>query len=55
MSVENLIKSAIEKNAGEFESTFSNVMAAKMSAAIETKYEAPFLMPAVPTPQCGYH
>tara|TARA_B110000967_G_scaffold125832_1_gene128667 strand:+ start:1897 stop:2115 length:219 start_codon:yes stop_codon:yes gene_type:complete len=42
MSVENLIKSAIEKNAGEFESTFSNVMAAKMSAAIETKYEDMF-------------
>ena len=42
MSVEDLIKSAIDKNADGFESSFNNVMTAKMSAAIETKYENMF-------------
>ena len=42
MGVEDMIKSAIEKNADGFESSFNNVMAAKMGAAIETKYEDMF-------------
>jgi hypothetical protein len=37
-----MIKSAIEKNADGFESSFNSVMAAKMGAAIETKYEDMF-------------
>ena len=42
MGVEDMIKSAIEKNADGFESSFNSVMAAKMGAAIETKYEDMF-------------
>ena len=42
MGVEDMIKSAIDKNADGFESSFNNVMAAKMGAAIETKYEDMF-------------
>ena len=42
MGVEDMIKSAIEKNADGFESSFNTVMAAKMGAAIETKYEDMF-------------
>jgi len=42
MSVSDLIKSAMDKDASSFESSFNNVMADKMTAAIETKYDSMF-------------
>jgi len=42
MSVSDLIKNAVDKDAGSFESTFNSVMADKMTAAIETKYDSMF-------------
>ncbi|MDB4559034.1 hypothetical protein N9000_00020 [bacterium] len=42
MSVSDLIKSAVDKDAGAFESSFNSVMADKMTAAIETKYDSMF-------------
>jgi hypothetical protein len=42
MSVSDLIKNAVDKDAGTFENTFNSVMADKMTAAIETKYDSMF-------------
>jgi len=42
MSVSDLIKNAIDKDAGAFESSFNSTMADKMTAAIETKYDSMF-------------
>tara|TARA_R110002153_G_C13176581_1_gene484681 strand:+ start:450 stop:626 length:177 start_codon:yes stop_codon:yes gene_type:complete len=42
MSVSDLIRNATEKDAGTFENTFNSVMADKMTAAIETKYDSMF-------------
>ena len=42
MSVSDLIKNAVEKDAGTFENTFNSVMADKMTAAIEQKYDSMF-------------
>ena len=42
MSVSDLIKSAMDKDANSFESSFNSVMADKMTAAIETKYDSMF-------------
>tara|TARA_B110000967_G_scaffold169831_1_gene179479 strand:- start:80 stop:247 length:168 start_codon:yes stop_codon:yes gene_type:complete len=42
MSVSDLIKSAMDKDAGTFESSFNNIMADKMATAIETKYDSMF-------------
>ena len=38
MSVKELIRHAIEKDATGFESKFDEIMADKMTSAIETKY-----------------
>jgi len=38
MSVKELIRHAIEKDATGFESKFDDIMADKMTSAIETKY-----------------
>ena len=38
MSVKDLIKHAMDKDATEFESKFQDIMADKMTSAIETKY-----------------
>ena len=38
MSVKELIRHAIDKDATEFESKFDDIMADKMTSAIETKY-----------------
>tara|TARA_Y100000385_G_C13098588_1_gene642931 strand:- start:2615 stop:2821 length:207 start_codon:yes stop_codon:yes gene_type:complete len=38
MSVKELIKHAIDKDASSFESKFDDIMADKMTSAIETKY-----------------
>ena len=38
MSVKELIKHAMDKDATEFESKFQDIMADKMTSAIETKY-----------------
>ena len=46
MSVSDLIKSAISKDANNFETSFNSVMADKMTAAIETKYDSMFGAPA---------
>lgn len=42
MSVKDLIKSAMEKDASSFESTFNAVMGEKAEAAIAAKYDAMF-------------
>lgn len=42
MSIENLIKNAVEGNAKKFENTFAEIMSQKVEAAIETKYENMF-------------
>ena len=42
MSVKELIKTAMNKDATGFESAFSDIMSDKMMAAIETKYTAMF-------------
>ena len=46
MSVSDLIKNAIDKDANNFETSFNSVMADKMTAAIETKYDSMFGAPA---------
>jgi|TARA_R110002072_G_scaffold73547_3_gene175053 hypothetical protein len=38
MSVKELIKTAMNKDATEFESKFNDIMADKMTSAIENKY-----------------
>lgn len=45
MSVSDLIKNAMDKDAGSFETSFNTVMADKMTAAIETKYDSMFGAP----------
>jgi len=40
MSVSDLIKSAIDKDASGFESSFNNIMADRMTAAIGQKYDS---------------
>ena len=40
MSVSDLIKNAVDKDAGTFENTFNSVMADKMTAAIGQKYDS---------------
>jgi hypothetical protein len=42
MSVSDLIKNAVDKDAGTFENTFNSVMADKMTAAIGQKYDSMF-------------
>jgi|DEB0MinimDraft_12_1074336.scaffolds.fasta_scaffold251079_2 hypothetical protein len=42
MSVSDLIKNAMQKDASSFETSFNSVMADKMTAAIETKYDSMF-------------
>ena len=38
MSVKDLIKHAMDKDATQFQSKFQDIMADKMTSAIETKY-----------------
>ena len=40
MSVSDLIKSAIDKDANSFEGSFNNIMADRMTAAIGQKYDS---------------
>jgi hypothetical protein len=40
MSVSDLIKNAIDKDANGFESSFNNIMADRMTAAIGQKYDS---------------
>jgi hypothetical protein len=40
MSVSDLIKSAIDKDANGFEVSFNNIMADRMTAAIGQKYDS---------------
>ena len=42
MSVSDLIKSAIDKDANSFEGSFNSIMADKMTAAIGQKYDSMF-------------
>ena len=42
MSVSDLIKNAMDKDANGFESSFNTVMADKMTAAIGQKYDSMF-------------
>ena len=42
MSVSDLIKSAIDKDANSFEGSFNNIMADRMTSAIDTKYDSMF-------------
>lgn len=42
MSVKDLIKSAFEKDASSFETTFNSVMGEKMEAALSAKYDEMF-------------
>ena len=42
MSVSDLIKSAMDKDAESFETSFNGIMADKMTSAIETKYDTMF-------------
>ena len=46
MSVSDLIKNAMDKDANGFESSFNSVMADKMTAAIGQKYDSMFGSPA---------
>ncbi len=46
MSVSDLIKNAMDKDANGFESSFNNIMADKMTAAIGQKYDSMFGSPA---------
>ena len=46
MSVSDLIKSAIDKDANGFESSFNNIMADRMTAAIGQKYDSMYGAPA---------
>ena len=40
MSVSDLIKSAIDKDANSFEGSFNNIMADRMTSAIGQKYDS---------------
>jgi hypothetical protein len=42
MSVKELIQHAVQKDASSFEAQFNDIMADRMTAAIETKYAAMF-------------
>jgi len=42
MSVSDLIKSAMDKDAESFETSFDGIMADKMTSAIETKFDTMF-------------
>jgi hypothetical protein len=42
MSVKDLIKSAFDKDASAFETTFNSVMGEKMEAALSAKYDEMF-------------
>ena len=42
MSVSDLIKSAIDKDANGFEGSFNSIMADKMTSAIGQKYDSMF-------------
>ena len=46
MSVSDLIKNAVDKDAGTFETSFNSIMADKMTAAIGQKYDSMFGAPA---------
>ena len=46
MSVSDLIKSAIDKDANTFETSFNNIMADRMTAAIGQKYDSMYGAPA---------
>jgi len=46
MSVSDLIKNAIDKDANGFESSFNNIMADRMTAAIGQKYDSMYGAPA---------
>ena len=46
MSVSDLIKNAMDKDANGFESSFNSIMADKMTAAIGQKYDSMFGAPA---------
>lgn len=46
MSVSDLIKNAMDKDANGFESSFNSIMADKMTAAIGQKYDSMFGSPA---------
>jgi len=46
MSVSDLIKSAIDKDANTFEGSFNSIMADKMTAAIGQKYDSMYGAPA---------
>ena len=46
MSVSDLIKNAMDKDASSFESSFNSIMADKMTAAIGQKYDSMFGAPA---------
>jgi len=42
MSIKELIQHAVQKDASGFEAKFNDIMADKMTSAIETKYAAMF-------------
>jgi len=46
MSVSDLIKNAIDKDANGFEMSFNNIMADRMTAAIGQKYDSMYGAPA---------
>ncbi len=46
MSVSDLIKNAMDKDANGFESSFNNIMADRMTAAIGQKYDSMYGAPA---------
>jgi len=50
MSVSDLIKSAIDKDANSFEGSFNSVMADKMTSAIGQKYDSMFGAPEAGEP-----
>lgn len=49
--IRDMIKSAMDKNAAEFENQFSNVMSAKMDTALTQQYDAMFGKPAEVEPE----
>ena len=50
MSVSDLIKNAIDKDASGFESSVNNIMADRMTAAIGQKYDSMYGAPDVGDP-----
>ena len=50
MSVSDLIKNAIDKDASGFETSFNNIMADRMTAAIGQKYDSMYGAPDVGEP-----